>query len=142
MISPRSWVWPLFSPITGSVFLPLRCQKKAEEADREGQRTLDQRVYLEGCGVLFSSTGMKRAVPCCLSCVFGSGCPPPRCVYSAVLGIVCVPTCPCCCFPGMLGCVSRASSHLLAYSLTWPFDLRYCCRLWYWGGPEGYHGDL
>ncbi|KAM7328299.1 hypothetical protein ACRRTK_012391 [Alexandromys fortis] len=77
MIFPRSWVWPVFSPITDSVFLPLRCQKKAEEADREGQRTLDQRVYLEGCGVLFSSAGVKRAVPCCLSCVFGSGCSPP-----------------------------------------------------------------
>lgn len=141
MISPRSWVWPVFSPITDSVFLPLRCQKKAEEADREGQRTLDQRVYLEGCGVLFSSTGMKRAVPCCLSCVFGSGCPPPLCLLCSPGDSVCAHM-PMLLFPRNAGvCVT-----CLLPSPGLQSDLAVCAAVIVavsgTGGPEGYHGDL
>lgn len=124
MISPRSWVWPVFSPITDSVFLPLRCQKKAEEADRP-RRSKDlgpEGVFGGVWGFVLLNWNEEGSALLSKLCVW-LRLPTPRCVYSAVLGIVCVPTCPCCCFPGMLGCVSRASSHLLAYSLTWPFVL-------------------
>lgn len=90
MISPRSWVWPVFLPITDSVFLPLHCQKKLTEKVK-GPWT--RGCIWRGVGFVLLSWSEEGSTLLSKLCVW-LGLPTPCCVYSAVLGIVCVPACP------------------------------------------------
>ena len=122
-------MWPVFSPIADSAVR--RKQKLTERAEDLGPEGVVGGVW----GFVLLSWSEEGSALLSKLCVW-LRLPTPRCVYSAVLGIVCVPACPCCCFPGMLGCVSRASSRLLAVGAA---AIVAVSRT---GGREGYHGDL